>query len=196
MISDLRALLESIPPGPISDTTELASLLADCWDEFDCRKGGMTGDKLSGRMEDVSWSPPLLHFTIERHGGTVNGSSRAKLQDWWVDVERETANFASDRHRQLYPMAPRLDVRPLAEETARLIVAHRPDARLKWNTDGSVRVLPGKIIPSKGTAKQTLLERRKRFRKALQELLAQERWSESKLNTYRPSTLVQPRAAD
>jgi hypothetical protein len=29
----------------------------------------MTGDKLLDRMEKVVWEPPVLTFTIERHGG-------------------------------------------------------------------------------------------------------------------------------
>jgi hypothetical protein len=37
----------------------------------------MTGQKLLGRMEEVVWEPPILSFTVERHGGTVQGSSRA-----------------------------------------------------------------------------------------------------------------------
>jgi hypothetical protein len=191
IMNDLRAFLETIAPGTISETTELERLLAASWHELDCREGGMEGCKLHGRMEDVSWTPPVLTFTIERHGGTVNGSSRAELQAWWVDVETVKANFASAGHRQLYPMSPRLDVRPLAEETTRLILAGQQDARLNWNADGSVRVLPGNIIPAEGAVKQTLAARRKRFRTTLKELLGRAGWSECKLNTYRREPLDQ-----
>lgn len=171
MISDLQALLAAIPPGPISDTSQLESVLAACWDEFGCHEGGMRGEKLHGRMENVTWSPPILEFRIERHGATALGSSRAELQAWGVNVEEGTATCSTVGRRQVEPMQPRLDVRPLVEETVRMILAHQESDRLKWNTDGSVRVLPGKVIPPGSAVKQTLQGRRKRFREALRERL-------------------------
>jgi hypothetical protein len=77
-------------------------------------------------MEAVAWNPPVLTFRIERHGGTVLGSTRAELQHWHVDLERKTASLVKTGRRQLRPMQPRLNVEPLVEEIVRLIVAEQP----------------------------------------------------------------------
>jgi hypothetical protein len=70
---------DDLPPGPVTDTSELEAILASCWHEFDgANLNGMAGYKLRGRMEDVEWRPPILTFTDGRHGGTVPGSSRAE----------------------------------------------------------------------------------------------------------------------
>src|SRR5258708_33451648 len=138
-LNNLQDYLRTIPPGPVSDTTDLERLLAACWHKLDGDDGGMEGRKLLGRMEQVSWTPPLLAFTIERDGGTVMGSSRATLQEWSVDMEKATVHCVEARSRQIRPMQARLDVRPLAEEIAALVMSHKTDERLKWNKDGSVR---------------------------------------------------------
>jgi hypothetical protein len=183
MIDRLRALLDTISPGPISDTGKLDRALADTWDEFQAG-GGMKAHKLLGRMEDVLWEPPLLTFTIERHGATMLGSSRATLQEWAVDLDTETATFAETRYRQLRPMSPRLDVRPLAEEVASLILGRAEDDRIHRYEDGRVRVRVGKILPEGSAVKQTLAARRKRFRAALVERLAAEGWRPCGVNVY------------
>jgi hypothetical protein len=62
------------------DVYELVNLLAAAWDDLSIARGsGMEPDKLYDRMEKVHWEPPLLLFVIERHGGTVQGSTRAEL---------------------------------------------------------------------------------------------------------------------
>jgi hypothetical protein len=91
----LRAHLATIVPGKITDTTDLEPLLAACWGEFSGDYGGMEGYKLLGRIEDVTWGPPTLTFTIERHGGTVMGSSRAELQHWEVKSVEERGQVAN-----------------------------------------------------------------------------------------------------
>ena len=45
-----------------------------------------------GRMEKVEWQPPYLTFSIERHGATVKGSTRAELQNWQVDTSHRSLN--------------------------------------------------------------------------------------------------------
>src|SRR4051812_8749544 len=90
-VNSLRAHLATVQRA-ITDTTALECLLAACWPELGGDHGGMEGCKLLGRMEDVVWNPPQLTFSVERHGGTVQGSTRAELQRWTVDVERGTAS--------------------------------------------------------------------------------------------------------
>jgi len=93
---DLKRLiqyLKSIQAGPVSDSTDLAKLLIESWDEFEGSDAeGMRAYKLGdGRTQNVSWNPPLLKFSIERHGGTVQGSSRAERHEWTIDIEARTA---------------------------------------------------------------------------------------------------------
>jgi hypothetical protein len=182
MIEQLRDLLATILPGPISDPADLEHLLAACWHEFQGDDGGMTGDKLLGRMEEVIWEPPILSFTIERHGGTVQGSSRASLQEWTLDLDKKTAWCEERRFRQVRARQPRLDVRALAEEVASLILHHQEDERLQWSEDGRVRVVVGKVLPDGSAVAQTLAGRRKRLLGALRQRLAVEGWQEVGVN--------------
>lgn len=177
-LQSLRAYLDGINPGAIEDAGDLEGLLSGYWEHLDTgHGGGMKPDKLNGRMEDVAWDPPYLTFTIERHGGTVLGSKRGELQHWSVNVEEGKANLGHSGHRQLRPNAPRLDVRPLAEEVVRIIVSGQADDRVKRLADGRVRVVAGKVIPDDGGPKQTLQGRRKRFRADLEKHLAKHGWS-------------------
>lgn len=186
-MQNLNKYLSSIPPGPISDTAKLVRLVADCWEQFNgSGEGGMESRKLPGRMENVCWYPPLLTFIIERHGGIVCGSTRAEIQKWTLDIDTKTAICEKVSHRQLKPMLPGFNVLPVARKIVRLIISHKEDKRLKWNNDGSVRVLIGKILSEKSVVKQTIAGRRKRFRLALDELLKKEGWSKKRENVYVP----------
>lgn len=188
-IDDLRKYLEKTPPGRIDNAADLENLLDQCWDELEGDIGGMAGNKLHGRMEDVEWNPPILRFTIERHGGTVMGSSRAELQDWRIDVEVKRVYCSVSSYRQIYPREPALNVNPIADEIRDLILNREQDDRLKWFNDRRVQILTGKIIPDWSTAKQTLAGRRKRFRKALTERLQIHGWRETRPSVYE---LAQP----
>lgn len=159
-------------------------LLAAAWQELETDYGGLSGRKLIGRMEDLRWNPPLLSFTIERHGATKYGSSRAELQDWVVDIEEGTASFSSTRYRQLYKRSPPLKTKPLAEEIGKLIIERQDSERLKWSEDKTaVKLVIGKIIPD-DTAKETVAGRRKRFRRDLTELLQEHGWAQVRPNYY------------
>jgi hypothetical protein len=180
----LRNYLKTIPPGPIADVTKLRELLAHCWHEFSGHDETSMEDHKVFRMEQAEWQPPKLGFVVERHGGTVMGSSRAELQGWMVDVTTKKAVCGVAGRRQLRPMQSRLDVSPLAEEIAGLILTHQPDKRLKWYTADRVRVQIGSILTHGSAAKETLTGRRKRFRKALKELLDSQGWNEGPVNVY------------
>lgn len=170
-LAQLRTYLDGIGPGPVEDASDLESLLADCWDRLVGDDGGMTPEKLLGRTEYMAWDPPDLTFCIERHGGTVTGSSRAEIQAWTLNVVAGTRFCCRAGHRQLHPMAPRLNVRPIAQEIAQLIEGGKEDPRLKWSKDGTVRVKSGEIIPD-DAVKQTIAGRRRRFWAALDAALA------------------------
>jgi hypothetical protein len=166
------------------ETRHLEKLLANCWDEFSTDHGGMTGYKLLDRMEKVKWESPLLRFQIERHGATVLGSTRAEVQVWTLDLDMRTAKCALGSYRQLRPSAPRLNVQPLADEIFQIIRDREEDERLKWNEDGSVHVIIGKIIPEDGFG-QTVAGRRKRFRSALDDLISAAGGERITANLYR-----------
>ncbi len=182
-MNELKSHLKTLTPGPIEDPGEVESFLYDWWDEFiGSDAEAMNCDKL-GRMENVSWNPPVLTFDIERHGGTVHGSSRAEIHQWDVNVESMNAFCSTGRFRQLTPRQPPLDVKPLVAEIAELIVGAVDDERVKQNKDGSVRVVIGKIIPDDGP-KETVQSRRKRFRLALEEELKPKGWQSIRPNVY------------
>lgn len=179
--------LAPLPPGPISDTAEVARLLAARWDDLVGDEGAMAAYKLLNRkMETVAWQPPILSFVIERHGGTVMGSSRAELQHWEVDVKKKTKTLFGLGRRQLTPMEKRLNVKPLADEITKLILAHTEDDRLRWCEDGRVKVLLSKIgdLAPGSAVNQTLAGRRKRFKAALRERLGAG-WKEERAWVFR-----------
>jgi len=185
-VRDLLDLLGPISSGPVIETSDLESLLATYWSEFvGSEAEGMTGEKLLGRIENVVWNPPVLEFQIERHGGTVMGSTRAEIQAWSLDVERRIARVRSAGVRQLRPKRQSLDVTPLAERIIAAIVMLRDDDWLGWLRDGSARVLIGRVIPDSSAARQTVEGRRKRLRDHLREGLADHRWREVRANVYK-----------
>lgn len=191
-MKQLNDLLTSIHPGQISDSTELEHFLAECWDEFDGSDANkMAGYKLHGRMENIEWNPPVLSFIIERHGGTVQGSTRAMLYEWNINinVNDKKAICGIVKYRQVNPMQPKLDVHPMAEEVVQIIIDHQEDERLIWKEDASVHIQIGKILPEGSAAKQTIAGRRKRFRKIVDELLANAGWQKVGPNAFTPPTI-------
>ena len=185
-MKDLIEYFGSMPSGSIQDTSNLEALLANCWHEFtgyDSER--MTGYKLYGRMEDVIWNKPILSFTIERHGITVVGSSRAEIQKWELNIQDRIATcFGAIGYRQIYPMQSRLNVKPIAEDIANLIASHQNDERLKWYSVDRVQILIGMILTNKSACKQTLTNRRKRLRENVRKLLNNLGWKEVRANVF------------
>jgi hypothetical protein len=189
---ELTGYLKNLGHGPVEHTDRLERLLAKVWGDLGGDQAGMTGDKLIGRMEQAEWTPPKLSFSIERHGGTVLGSTRAELQRWTIDLDSQTATCERTGHRQSSPMAKRVDVEPIAEEIAEKIVNGQPDDRLRWLGDGSVRVQMGKIFPDRSGFRPTVQGRRRRLRDALIERLNPMGWVHLGRNTF---GRIQPRGS-
>jgi hypothetical protein len=184
-MDELTNYLKNLDPGPVEQTNQLECLLANAWDDLDGgNESGMTSHKLVGRMENAEWHPPRLTFVLARHGGTVQGSSRAKLQGWAVDLDQKTATCEGIGHRQLSPMAKRVDAEPIADEIAEKIGGGERDDRLRWLPDGRVRVQMGKIFPEGSGYKQTVQGRRRRLREALIERLSTKGWVHLGRNTF------------
>jgi hypothetical protein len=184
---NLQEHLAGIPPGDVSDPSVLARLLAANWDEFEgSAEGGMQGYKLLGRIEQVSWQPPILSFVLERHGGTVMGSTRGELQDWEVDVDKQTAVLVKSRHRQLEKMAPRISIKVLAEEFAERILSGEDDERIKRLEDGSVKVVVSTIFPAGSGFQRTVSGRRKRLVEYVGQRFSHDGWVETIGKVFKP----------
>jgi len=184
----LRAHLATIQPGELADTTDLERLLAACWDQFSGDYGGMDGYKLLGRTEDVTWLPPKLTFTIERHGGTIMGSTRAELQHWEVNVEQKTAVIVKCGHRQLKPMAERIYIKPLVESILAAIRSGSENELVAKHDDGTFSLNTTLIFPKGSAVRMTLEGRRKRLREAVATVLVKEGWQRWGNDMFRPPT--------
>jgi hypothetical protein len=180
--SGIAALKAHLSGHSDLDAATVRRLLSTCWDDL---RGGhetkMDASKL-WRIEEPSWQPPFLEFWIERHGQTVNGSTRATAYKWRVNLDALTAKIVEEKRRQLYSMDKRLDVKPIAESLAKAIIKGHCDDRLKVGRDGSVRLNVSLIIPE--TFQQTTAARRKRLRRHLDELLKPYGWEQIRLYVY------------
>jgi hypothetical protein len=184
-LDKLRAYLAQVLPGPVKDVERVEELLAACWDQLAGPEGGMTGEKLINRTEDMRWNPPLLRFNIERHGARALGSVYAEVQRWVIDIEKGSADFNPYGGRRLVgARQPPVRVEPIANELVGLIVAGKEDRRLKWRGKSRVRLFVGEVLPEHSAVKQTLAGRRRRLRQAMQNALAAHGWQEIGLYTY------------
>lgn len=179
MMKSLQDLLSTMPPGHLSDDDCLRTLaeLSQCWESIpgsDVKS--TTADKLR-RAEEVCWTPPILSFTLERHGGTVLGSSRASLHCWEVDTAQPEARIVNTSVRQLSPKVQVMDIEKIANEIATLILnGTGDDPRVTWLEDRQrVQVNIGEVIPQ--TNPQTTQGRRKRFRAILESLMSEANWT-------------------
>ena len=100
--TELRSYLASLPEGEIANeyVDDVCERTEGAWLEIDkSQNPKMTAQKIS-RAKAFLWQPPCLVFEIERHGGVVQGSSRAELQSgyrasmctWRLEDRRRQAN--------------------------------------------------------------------------------------------------------
>ena len=191
-LSSVRSLLDELkntPRGAIGGqfSQNIMSLLVGCWHELEgANETAMTPLKLY-RAEDVWWDPPVLSFTIERHGATVHGSSRAALHRWSVNLHELAAHCEQGKYRQLRRTAPRLDVKPIAERICAAVqLGPASDSDLVksgilvWKTDDKVSIKHGVLISNDGY-QQTVAGRRRRFRKELMNRMQGIGWSLEKV---------------
>ena len=175
-MSNLLKYLSGLPVGPITDVKGFVQVLADEWDELEGSDSENTSADKLWRMEQPHWDGQELSFSLERHGRTVNGSTRADLHDWSVDPNLHIARIGTGGYRQKSPRDQNLDVSELAAEICDLIVAgRRDDNRIEFRADGAVVVAIGKVIAK--TNKWTTAERRKRFRDDLTARLRDKGWN-------------------
>jgi hypothetical protein len=167
----LRTYLYERLPGPV-EPENLLKVLIPAWDDLGGSEAeSMHPGKLS-RMETPEWCRPILRFSIERHGAASLGSIYAEVQVWEIDINEGTADVVCFGRRRIHPAAPRLNVRPLADEIAAIILARTTDPRVSWTKAGSAKVVLKDILPP--AVKQTMAGRRRRFYDALDAKVAGE----------------------
>lgn len=179
MAENIDALIEfmqAIPEGELAEgaASSVLSRLSKCWNLFAGSIEEGTLPKKVLRGESVCWKPPQLTFTLERHGATVNGSSRADLHHWVVDLQKRTAIIELIGKRQLSPMSKRLDVKALAEAVKYRISSREEHPSLAWVSDTEVMLNMNELIPLEN--RQTTQSRRKRFRLAITECMGDAGW--------------------
>ena len=175
---ELKDIVSKLPHGPIplGMWAQILELVETCWDKF--KGSGQTKMKVwkirrDAGPEDLTWDPPNLCFSIDRHGGTVMGSKRAERQTWMLNLQTLTAIPNETGYRQLQPNSPRLDITPIAQAVCEAVKrgpASSSDlvdrAIVEWRGNDEIRVKHGKLIPNVGP-NQTISGRRKRFREKL-----------------------------
>lgn len=186
-LQELKSYLAQLPVGVVDDDHQLTvvDLLSQSWELFEgSAETAMNRAKVtSGRLESLTWEPPILRFIIERHGATVNGSKSADLHEWHMDLDSCRASCSKGRSRRLQPFAARLDAKALANEIVSLITEGKRDERLTWKSGTCVKINMA-IAITDSTAKQTTQGRRKRLRNALEPLLTAAGWHRKKSGTH------------
>lgn len=152
--------------------------LSECWTQLEgSSQERTTPQKLSRRTENMNWCPPILTFMIERHGGTVNGSTRADLHTWQINLESMTARIVRSSSRQIEPTLSPLDVKPLIERIIQAVASNTDADGIRWAQGRKqVNIKASHFIPDNCCA-QTLAGRRKRFRTCLDERMKNLGWN-------------------
>lgn len=190
-MNTIQDILANTPPGEIVDLYGLDRILAEHWHNLNgSGDGGMEPYKLIGRMEDSQWNPPILSFIVERHGGTVCGSTRAELQHWKVDLDAGTAEITKTGHRQLEPMATRISIKGIADEIAQAILKGDDDKRFSIDEDnGDVVVNASTVFRTGSGFKRTVEGRRMRLCKYIADIVADHGWQKVGWNKFRKDTI-------
>ena len=189
---ELIKKLKQTPEGklPSDLENEVLSYMEDNWDSMggNADSTSMAGRKVRRADQITLTHPATLSFTVERHGGFMLGSKYAENQNWTCDLVNDHVSGGDTcRGRAIIKLDKRLDVKPLAENVAKLILSHNKDSGLLvWNSEYDVRVKTTNIIPK--TNIQTTSARRKRFRQALKAILSEHGLQEISPSRFRRET--------
>lgn len=178
-ITTLRDYLSTVPAGKLGGTKELRQQvmvrLCAAWSNIKYSDVQNTSADKLWRAEKMEWKPPLLSFVLERHGATVNGSTRAALHFWEVNLETSSARIAKESYRQLEQADERLDCKKLATQIATLIQDGIDCKYLIWSEGKkTVTLKMESVIPT--TYERTTIGRRKRFRPIMNQLMTDIGW--------------------
>ena len=183
----LREFLAILPAGLVVDPRELAGLLAPCLGEFAGWTGRDVEDaELAERIQRAVWRPPFLKIAVGTGVESSPGVPSGPAQEWELDLNTNRASLAKPPPRPFQPTRPKFNMPELAEQVARLIQERRQDPRLRWYSDGSVRFAVGIMFPEGAGFKQTVSNRRRKFRLAMDEKLTAAGWRRVKDYVYAP----------
>jgi hypothetical protein len=122
--------------------------------------------KLANReVEDLRVVDGRIHFTLERHGALVRGSSFAELHHWIVEPETMTKWIEGNSKRRLARPSSKIDIAELVSRISIAVEQGDPDVVAELS-DGALQVKIAKLIPDSGP-RQTVADRRKRLWRAL-----------------------------
>ena len=97
----LRQHLQGVAKGAVAQPAEIIQLLQACWNQFEGSAEEITTGKKLWRAKALAWDPPILSFTIARHGAGPAASpletSPETLHEWEVDVDTQTATLIARR---------------------------------------------------------------------------------------------------
>jgi hypothetical protein len=188
-MQELRNFLAILPPGSIAAPSHLERILASsCHDfEYSNQENMKAGELKNREIEEVEWKPPTLSFTIQRYRVTLLGSATSERQRWAVNVDTKETLCYNAGSGQTTPSQPPLNVEPIVKEVVRLIKNHQKTEWLKWQNDGSVHVVMGKVFPVSTNLNKHLRWQRERFRTKVEESLTTACWMKIKTNHYAPS---------
>jgi hypothetical protein len=116
-------------------------------------------------VEDLRIVDSRIHFTLERHGALVRGSTFADLHHWVVDPKTMTKWIEGNSRRRLGPPSAKIDIAELVSRISIAIEQRDPDVVVELS-DGALQVKIARLIPDSGP-RQTVTNRRKRVRNTL-----------------------------
>jgi hypothetical protein len=151
-IKALKAFLADLPTGPVQENRRVIEMLSPFWVSLvGSSEASMATYKLN-RAENLHWEPPLLKFTIERHGAASLGSSRAELQEWTINLDEQTASYTLLGYRQLRPNAPRLKVEPIVASIIEAIRSGKSldNGAIIRDCDDQIRIRQGILTQTMG----------------------------------------------
>lgn len=180
-MKELKKFLGDLPPGTVEagETLDrLVHLLATVWEEIPGSEQEATYAYKLSRMESVEWDGEVLEFTLERHGPTARGSTRAKLHRWSVQIDPPNAFLSEAGSRVVGQISPKWYPDELVAELSFAIFNGKEHPHVKWICENKFRVIEiGSLVP--GDCKETLAGRRYRFRSALRTCLSSSGWKET-----------------
>ena len=100
-LTQLQKSVNSLPEGSIDEKSYLGilELLCNAWDSIQGSEATKLYSWKLDRAENLKKINGKLYFEIERHGGTVNGSTRGIVYTWEVDVDNGMATIIKERNR-------------------------------------------------------------------------------------------------
>jgi hypothetical protein len=186
-LNKLIEFLLSLQKGDISksNVSKLEHLLCECWDGFSgSASEGMEAYKLIDSMKDVYFKYPFLYFVVELKGDTVLRSNRTDLYNWLLNIENKQATCQKKGYRLSEPRSNPVFIVSIAKEVIRKILNHQKDPRIKWENNGTVRLLMEEMI---STGRRTTLNyRRKKIRGKVDEILLPIGWRKIDDDLYAP----------